>query len=227
MESTHCPQEVELLKLLKELQSILTVALNSLGNKMPLTLESHYLGCAATSVNYATDGYIFLREPGRIHASKLLIRPILEAVISAMAVMEKRGILFQKYYTEWANAKKLFSKDAAYEAKAKQYLEDLKRNFKQEDPSYPIKCKELRISEMAEAAKMQDLYKVAYSAYCEFTHGSMRAVVGELNNATDVIDTSIVISCVLAMLDQLQKHTPATVPNLASFVKRQEAHSMV
>jgi hypothetical protein len=40
MESAHCPEEIELLKLLKELQSIMAQALNSLENKKPPTTES-------------------------------------------------------------------------------------------------------------------------------------------------------------------------------------------
>jgi hypothetical protein len=228
MESTHCPQEVELLKLLKELQSILTAAVNSLGNEKRLTQESNYLGWAATSVNFATDSFILLREAGRIHGSKFLIRPILETVIAAGAVTNEKGILFQKYYTEIAKANKLFSKDAAHQASAKNAFEELKQIFQREDPAYPIKCKELHISEMAKAAKLPDgFYEVGYSTYCEFTHGSLRAVMGKLNDATDPIDTSTVISCVVIVLSLLQKHTPAIVPDLAPFEKRQVTHSMV
>jgi hypothetical protein len=228
MESTHCPQEVELLKILKELQSILTAALNSLGNEKRLTQESRYLGWAAKSVDFATDSYILLREAGRIHGSKILIRPILETVIAAGAVTNEKGILFQKYYTEMTKANKKFSKDAAHQAKAKKGLEELKRIFLREDPAYPIKCKELQISKMAKAARLPDaFYEVGYSTYCEFTHGSLRAVNGKLNDATDPIDTSTVISCVLIVLSLLQKHTPAIVPNLAPFEKRQITHSMV
>jgi len=223
----HCPQEVELLKLVKELQIILVAALDSLGNKVLPTLEACYLGWAATTVSLAADGYVRLREPGRIHASKLLVRPILEAVIAATAVMKKKGILFQKYFTEWDSATKLFRKDAVAEARAKKELEDLKGEFLKRDPSYPIKCERLPVSKMAEAANLAPLYTIAYSTYCEFNHGSMRAVRGNLNEATDPIDTSTVISCMLMVLEQLQKHTPATVPNLDPYVKRQEKHSMV
>ena len=228
MESTHCPQEVELLKILRELQPIITAALDSLGNEKRLTQESRYLGWAVKSVDYATDGYISLRDAGRIHGSKFLIRPILEAVISATAVVNEKGILFQKYYTELANTNKPFSKDATREARAKKEVEELKRIFQQEDPTYPIKCKKLHISEMAKAAKLPDVfYEVGYPTYCEFTHGSLRAVEGKLNDATDPIDTSIVISCVVAVLRLLQKHSPAIVPDLAPFEKRQRTHSMV
>ena len=228
MESTHCQQEIELLKILKELQPVLTTALNSLGIEKRLTQESRYLGWAAKSVDFATDSYILLRDAGRVHGSKFLIRPILETVIAAGAVTNVKGMLFQKYYTEITKANKKFSKDAAHQAKAKKELEELKRIFLLEDPAYPIKCEELQISKMAKAAKLPDVfYDVGYSTYCEFTHGSLRAVNGKLNDATDPIDTSTVISCVLIVLSLLQKHTPAIVPDLAPFEKRQITYSMV
>ena len=228
MESTHCPQEIEMLKILKELQSIITAALDSLEKEKKITQVSRYLGWAAKSVEFAVDSYILLREAGRIHGSKFLIRPILETIMAASAVANEKGILFQKYYTEMTKADKKFSKDAAHQAKAKKGLEDLKQIFLREDSAYPIKCKELKISEMAKAAKLQDaFYEVGYSTYCEFTHGSLRAVNGKLNDATDPIDTSMVISCVVMVLRLLQKHTPAIVPYLAPFEQRQATHSMV
>jgi len=228
MESKHCSQEVELLKILKDLQPIFTAALNSLENEKGLTQKSRYLGWAAKSVDLATDSYMLLREAGRMHGSKSLIRPMFETVIAAGAVANEKGILFQKYYTEIAKANKLFSKDATHQARAKEELEELKQIFQQEDPAYPIKCKELKISTMAKAAKLPDaFYEVGYSTYCEFTHGSLRAVMGKLNDATDPIDTSNVISCALIVLDLLQKHTSAIVPDLSPFLERQATHSMV
>jgi hypothetical protein len=228
MESSHCPQEIELLKILKELQPIITAALDSLENEKRLTQESRYLGWAAKSVQFAADSYVLLREAGRMHGSKILIRPILETVMAASAVANEKGILFQKYYTEMTKANKKFSKDPAHQAKAKKGLIELKQIFLREDSAYPIKCNELKISEMAKAAKLPDaFYEIGYSTYCEFTHGSLRAVNGKLNDATDPIDTSTVISCVLMILSLLQKHTTAIVPNLVPFEKRQMAHSMV
>lgn len=219
MESAHCPEEIELLKLLKELQSIMAQALNSLGNKKPPTAESLYLSYAANSVNLAADGYILLREPGRVHASKLLIRPMFDIVLSATAVAKKKGFLFRKAYTELEEAKKIYEKNAANEAGAKKALEDLKRRF-QEEPGYPIECKQVNARYTADVAGLLPVYETAYRIYCEFTHSAMRAVQGQLNEATDPIDTTNVIWCVLTMLDHLQKHTPANVPDLTSFQKK-------
>ena len=48
----------------------------------------------------------------------------------------------------------------------------------------------------------------------------MRAVQGQLNKATDPIDTTNVIWCVLTMLEQLKTHTPANVPDLTQVKKK-------
>jgi hypothetical protein len=226
MESTHCQQEVEQLKLLRELLSVLNVALGSLDNKTLPTPESRYLGWRAKSLETAADGYVLLREGGRVAASKLLVRPIIDALISAKAVVKDKAILFQQYYTEWEDAENLFSKDGTKDAKAKQELEDLKQQFRREYPSYPIKCARLTARRKAEAARLESLYVVAYQAYSEFAHSSGRSVAGHLDVATDPIDTSIVTTCVILALEQLEKHTAATVPNLSPFMKRQARYSV-
>jgi hypothetical protein len=221
MESAHCPEEIELLKLLKELQSILTVALDSLANQKPNTAESRYIGDAAISVNQAADGYLLLREPGRVAASKLLIRPMVDIVISATAVTKKKGFLFRKAYTELQEMKKTYDKTPANEASANAYLEGLKQTFQQE-PGYPIECKPVDARYTAEVAGLLPVYDKAYRIYCEFTHSSTRAIRGSLDQATDPIDTSMAIWSVLQMLEHLQKHTPATLPDITYFKKKLE-----
>jgi hypothetical protein len=82
--------ERRLVDLLKEVQRVLSDASNSLGNKKPPTIEANYLGrVAARTVIRAADGYILLREAHRRDSSKLLIRPALEAVFSAAAMIKQ------------------------------------------------------------------------------------------------------------------------------------------
>ena len=112
METTtaHCKEELELLTLLKELRCSLGTALDSLANQKPKSAESRYVGDAARSVNIASDGYILLRETGRVYASKLMIRPLIDVVIKATAVVTKKGFLFRVAYTELQELKKLYEK---------------------------------------------------------------------------------------------------------------------
>src|ERR1022692_2161194 len=96
----HCKEELELLNLLKELRCVLETALNSLANQKPPSAESRYVGDAAKSVNIASDGYILLRESGRVHASKLMVRPLIDVVITSTSVTTKKGFLFRVAFTE-------------------------------------------------------------------------------------------------------------------------------
>ncbi len=210
----HSSKEVELLALLKDVQRVLSDALNSLGGKSPPKPGSAYLGWAAVSVNRAAGGYLWLRESGRVAASKFLIRPALEATFSGTAVMNKRGFLFRKAYSEWEEEKKMFANDTATVTAAHRALDNLKRAAKQACPDDPIECRRVTVRETADVAGLLKIYDSAYRTYCQFTHSAMTAVQGGLDDATDTVDTDIVVSCVLMILNLLREHTPAQVPDL-------------
>jgi hypothetical protein len=212
--------EVQFLGLLKELQPIFVDALNSLGGKKPSDAGSSYLGRVAITVNRAADGYLLLRESGRMDASKLLIRPALEAMFCGTAAMKNKEFLFRKAYSEWEEDNKLFAKDAAGKKKASEYLEGLKRAFKEHSPDYPVICKKLQVQEIADMAGLLSAYEGAYRVYCKFTHSAMRAVSGNLNNVTDIKDTHTMVWCVIMMLNQLKQFTPAKIPDLTPFGKK-------
>ena len=72
----------------------------------------------------------------------------------------------------------------------------------------------------AQVAKMEDLYNVCYRVYCQFTHGTQVAVTGQLNPATNDLDTPIVTQLVLASLKQLDAHTAAKIPRLETYYQR-------
>jgi hypothetical protein len=138
-QSIYPPFEVQFLGLLKELQPVFVGALNSLGGKKPPDANSSYLGRVAITVNRAADGYLFLRESGRMDASKLLVRPALEAVFSGTAAMKNKSFLFRKAYSEWKEHKKLIAKDEASKKEADDYLVKMKRHF-QETCGHVEKC---------------------------------------------------------------------------------------
>ena len=208
-----------MLKLLKELRCVLETALDSLATQKPPSPESRYVGDAAKAVNIASDGYILLRESARVHASKLMIRPLIDVVITSTAVTKKKGFLFRVAFTELNKMKKLYDKSSENEARAKAIEESLKKRFS-EDPSYPIECKQVDVRLTAEVAGLLPVYQTAYGLYCEFTHSAMRAVNGQLDQTTDPIDTSMVIWAVGVMLNQLKFFTPASVPDLTPFNDR-------
>lgn len=209
--------EVQFLEFLKELQTILVNALNSLGGKKPSDFGSSYLGRVAVTVNRTSDGYLWLRESGRMDASKFLIRPALEAVFCGTAAMMNKEFLFRKAYSEWEEDKKLFATDAISRNEADDCLERLKRKFQENAPDYPVKCKTIKVREIAEMAGLSLAYDEHYRIYCRFTHSAMRSVSGNLNQVTDSKDTHVIVWCVLMMLNQLKQYTPADIPNLMPF----------
>jgi len=209
--------EVQFLEFLKELQPIQINALNSLGGKKPVDFNSSYLGRVAVTVNRTSDGYLWLRESGRMDASKFLIRPTLEAVFCGTAAMANKDFLFRKAYSEWVEDKKLFSADAADEKEADAYLERLKQRFREDAPEYSIKCRVIKVREIAEMGGLSTAYNEYYRIYCRFTHSAMMAVSGNLNQLTDSKDTHVIVWCALMMLNQLKQYTPADIPNLMPF----------
>ena len=216
----HGAEEIGHLGLLRDVQQLLAHALNALGGRSPATAEAAYLEKAAVNVNRAAEGYLWLRESCRVAASKLLVRPALEATFSAVAVVKRPGFLFRKAYSEWEEDKKMFVRDAAGVKEATKAIEYLKRAFQQRSPGYPVACKRVTVRDAADVAGFLENYESAYRIYCQFTHGAMRAVLGHLDDTTDTIDTPIVSWCVFQMLDHLQTDTPAQIPDLVPFRKR-------
>jgi hypothetical protein len=218
----HGPKELQLLALLVDVQRLLGNALNSMAGKST-EAEASYLMWASISVNRAAEGYLCLRKRGRVDASKLLVRPALEATFWATAVIKKPGFLFRKLYSEWEEDQRMFSNDAAELAAAQQALDALKRAAKKARPKCPVECKRVNMRDAADAAGLSRAYEGAYRAYCKFTHGAIQAVQGHLDAATDGIDTDVVNWCVLTMLNHLREHTSAQIPDLELYKKRLEA----
>ncbi len=214
------PIEIQYLKLLKELQTIIVKAISSLGGKKPADAGSAYLGSIATTVNRASDGYLLLRESARVDASKLLIRPALEAVFCGVAAVKDKDFLFRKAYSEWEEDKKLFAKDEAGKKEANDFLKRFQTQFTKHNPDYPVKLTNIKIRETSEMAGLLPVYDHAYRIYCKYTHSAMRAVLGNLNQGTDLSDTPTIVWCVLFILKQLKQYTPAEIPDLNVFDQR-------
>ena len=66
----------EAVALLKRVQVILAKSLDSLAGKTT-EAEASYLVWAAAHINKTAAGYVVLRESRLLHASKLLVRPVL------------------------------------------------------------------------------------------------------------------------------------------------------
>ena len=224
MNKNNLPSESESLQLLDELQSILSDVLNDIEIKSIPKLEARYLVWAAISIKQAAHGYIILRKANSLEASKLLIRPIMESFIYTNAVMKNHGFLYRKYHSELLEEKKLPRHKTVTEADIKKEMDEAtnkaKTYFKTFDANYPFTEKKVNVSDAAKLADLSELYDVGYRVYCKFTHGAMIATTGGLNEITEDVDTPLVASFLLLILDLLQRETPAKVPDLEPYKKR-------
>lgn len=211
--------DAEHLKLLGDLQYLLSAALNSLDTK-ELSTNTRYLSICAITVNQAAGAFYILRKGSNIYASKMLIRPMVEATISACATLSKQGFLFRKAYTELLEEKKWFPPGPQRENHFNARVVELENIFKNEDPAYPIEHKKVNMKDAAEAAGLTSLYEVVYRLYCRFTHGAIDAALGQLNAMTDNLDTDFAARFTFIMLEQLQINTHANVPDLSQYRAR-------
>ena len=99
--------ELEALQLLRELQCCLADILNSLGGKSGSDLRDHFVFYTSVYLNRAAEGFIALREAGRPDASKLLVRPALEAMFRQHAVINRPELLYRMAFTERKEERKL------------------------------------------------------------------------------------------------------------------------
>jgi len=208
--------ETRFMELLRDLQRILDAALNSLAGTEPPTSVSHYISWAALFISRTSAGYIILHDAGQIHSSKLLIRPALETTFAAAAAVKDPKFLYRKAYSEWLEINKLFTKDTAGKMAADQELKELDKAFRQDCPQHPVEKKKIKIEETAQMAGVSAVYQGAYRIYCQFTHGALHAVMGDLDEATDRKTAYTMAWCVLMMLDLLQKNSPAQIPDLTA-----------
>ena len=188
------------LQLLGELQGLLRKTLNSY--RGPVSLERRHLMHSANFIVGAAEGFMVLREKKLFHASKVLIRPILESLLWSAIIVRKRGVLFRKAYTEWDEERKL--RPAEGESDARAMLQNIIKTIKDEESDYPILCKKVRLWDEAPILEMPDLRKI-YGTYCNFTHATMLAAQGHLDEVTTPQDTIFVAWCVLMTLVHLDR----------------------
>ena len=216
----HNTNERKISKLLKQSQQRLTSAIKSFDGQKPNSLEEKYLWCMAVAVNQAAEGFIKLKKL-RLVASKLMLRPAIEATICVKAALAEKKFYFRKIFSEWTNDLKLFEKDPAKRKQEEILFDQFQARFKLKQPGYPAEKTKLYMSDAAKYAgsDVVNIYEYPYRLYCQWTHSTMRSVLGKLPS-TDHIDTSIMCWCTLSVLELLKGRSPAVIPDLTQAKKR-------
>jgi|APCry1669190288_1035285.scaffolds.fasta_scaffold25485_1 hypothetical protein len=211
------------LDLLCDIQTELCNALTSLGGRQCNGLLESYIGHSARLLNKAVEAYIFLRESGRLDASKLLVRTVIEAVFRVHAVRKKPELMYRIAYSEHIEDKKWVRPiDPSGSTSSLQSLEsnwqEFKDAYRAKYSDHQLKEEELSLLDAAKEAGLHRYYDSHYRLYCRFTHASFRASTGGLDDLR-AEDNRTMSLCAFAMTDAL-KDIGATAPHLAELKER-------
>jgi hypothetical protein len=175
------------LQLVSEIQQELAKGLDSLGGKTHRGLEDQFPFYSASHINRAVEGYVLLRQQLRLEASRLLIRPAIEAAIKILAVRKQPELLYQIAYSERLEDQKLIRKGASLRgsgdelAQEQRNWDDFVKAYREHFPTHRFKEKKLSLRVAASAAGIEDYYDSAYRVYCQFSHAAFRAITGTLD----------------------------------------------
>src|ERR1035438_7637048 len=216
-----------------ELQVLLAKALDSIAGKTTAG-EVSYLVRIASHVNKVAAGYSELRRRRMTYASKIMIRPMMEAAAAAVAAVTEPTFLYQKMCSEYKEERKLLTEfcDALKKSKqptqgAQELLINLEKSWKHFDQQFTRShphvtknsCKPTFLDVLRAAGEEISWY-AQYRLYCQFTHGTLRAASGALDAPTDATDDLVVARFLLTLLGHMKKHAPVVVPDLTPLLKR-------
>jgi hypothetical protein len=209
--------ETKSLRLVFDMQQQLTTALKSLTGKQHRGLPDTFNVFQASHINRASEGYAFLRKSGRVDASKLLIRPAIEATIRLLAVRKQPDLLYRMAYTERLEDRKWMRGPAVkqgidFDAEDKKKWDDFTKAYAAHFPDHPLVEEKLWLRDAAVVAGLGPWYDSHYRLYCQFTHAAFRAVVGDLNDL-EPHDNRTMALCLLPALEAAES-VNATVPLL-------------
>ncbi len=221
--------EAKSLKLVVDVHAELSIALNSLGKKKGRDMRDNYKFWSSFYMGRASQGYIVLRRAGGMAESRFLVRPAIEIMFRLEAVRQKPELVYRIGYTEtklndrkWLialakGAGKHFD-EAAFDERWQEFKKEIQAQF----PAANLEDKRLTIKDAAKAANLGGVYDTIYATYCQYTHGALRAIVGELDEPVGAEDNYIMACCLLCAVESLVS-IGANAPNYDSLKKRQES----
>ncbi len=210
MTSMHSASaEQESLTLLDDVVTEITQALESLGGKEHKGLFDNYQFWSSKHLHRAAEGFAFLRRSGRFDASKFLIRPAIEIVFRLEAVKKQPDLLYRIAFSEHCRDEQFLraaaehSTESYNDTQMKQRWRKFSDAFAAAFPKIPRVNEKLSTACAAEKAGMKPVYNGDYRAYCQYTHGALRATTGGLDEATDSHDNRAMALCAFVALDTL------------------------
>jgi hypothetical protein len=195
--------EAKSLELVRDIQTELVTGLNALGRKSHRGLEDQFPFYSASHINRAVEGYLLLRQQFRFDASRLLIRPAIEAAIKILAVRNQPDLLYRIAYSEHLEDRKLVARAAdaaAYFAQLEEKWCEFVKAYSDHFPKHELVDKRLPLRCAAIAARIEAYYDSAYRLYSQFAHAAFRATTGNLDDL-HTHDNRTMALCALTGLD--------------------------
>lgn len=156
------------------------------------------------TVNKAAEAYVFLRKAGRYDASRMLVRPALEAAYRLNAVRLDETVFFRISYSEFLEEKKWFGSahrragiDKSKETQAS--LDQFKADYHKHYPSHAMIEQKFSVRDAAVTAQYENHYETVYRLFCTYTHAAFKAATDDLSDFYEQ-DTHTVSFCVLSAL---------------------------
>jgi len=177
-----------------------------------LRYDRKYIYLLAGFVFRAVDGYVLLRQNGRVDASKLLIRPAMEAMFRGGSALNQPEIFFRIAYTElesdlmWLRRAKSHDDDQSVSLDLSPREKSWQRfegDFKAQFPKLTPKKSPFGLEASANNASMSGYYDTYYRLYCRYQHVALAAIGQMLDQITDAEDNRAMALCTFSMADYL------------------------
>lgn len=201
--------ETASLQLARDVRAELVHVLNSLGGKQSNDAFDKFIFYSASQMNKAAEAYISLREVGRVDASKLLVRPLIEMMFRTRAVATKPKLFYRMILTERLKRNDWIKGAAkrhgeAYDPREESLQWDIfRQHCVATFPDTDLKNEALSVRAIAKEIEMLPYYESFYAMYCTFTHGAFEAVMGKLDPISDAYDNRTVGLTVFSAVEVL------------------------
>jgi hypothetical protein len=201
--------EQQSLALVSDIRKALCDAITSLEGKPHPAYSFNYIYFLAGYLNRAADGFVFLRQNGRIDASKLLVRPAIEAMFRVTAVSQKPELFYRIAYNEHQQDLKWFRQATRHrgakfdDSALSKHWSGFSAKYKTEFPKHNVSDKALSLEDAAISAGMSGYYDNFYRMYCRYQHVALRAIGQSLDELTDAEDNHVIALSTFAALEAL------------------------
>ena len=143
-----------------------------------------------------------LKDGGHLVPAKILIRSMVETTLYAAAIANDTNWIWRKAFSEWREEGKLIPMgDLAAKSQHSDLLEQMKRNFQKAIPGIALGEGKWSAWDAANDAKLGAVYQGFYRSYCQYTHGTLRAMVGNYDEITENADLRVVCLLVAKLLE--------------------------